>query len=67
LKKIVKNYFSLGIKKPCAWAGFKNGILFDSHFVYSSSTTCACLLAWTKVLQLKGFRGFQCIWCSALL
>jgi len=28
---------------------------FDSHFVFSSSTTYACLLAWTKVLWLGGF------------
>ena len=42
-KGIVKNYFSLGIKKPSTWAGFKYGVLIRTSYLVHQLLVRACL------------------------
>jgi len=43
-KGIVKNYFSLGIKKPSTWAGFKECVLIRiSSIVHQLVCVPACV------------------------
>ena len=53
-KILVKNYFSVGIKKPHTWAGFKECVLIRTSSIVHQLPVRACLRE-QKSYSLKVF------------